>query len=322
MTYREALDTLLDYGGQASGSDFEQMAGRAINRYYRKILGAVNQDNQTREVTLTTVASRQDYGLPLLGKRVLSITDGANRRSLREISRGDYASLYPGTTASGSPRRYANIGRRGVEAQPSSASVISVSSSASTDGSGRYLRVKGLDANNVEIDEQLTLNGTTTVAGSTSFSSVETLSKSVDTGKTITGVLTVTSNSAAVTNARIPFFTTSPQYTWLRFYPIPDGALALTVQVVARKEPLVRDDDWPEFDEDFHHLLITGPGSEVLASVGKNAIAGKMWQEYEDNLRDFKGVQNSRPNMVGSFADVTTRQIQPDRPLIAGIDFI
>jgi hypothetical protein len=197
-----------------------------------------------------------------------------------------------------------------------------MASSLAADASGNYLRVKGFDANNVEIDERLTYNGTTNVVSSAAFTTIETLVKSSDTGSSITGVTTVTSNSAAVTLSRIPVMTTTPWYTWLRFYPIPDGVLTLTCQVVTRKEPLFRDDSWPEFDEDFHHLLITGPGSEVLPAIGKGSLGQKMFVEYTNDLNDFKGVQKARPNLVQKWADVSNRQVVPDRPLISGIDYL
>jgi len=320
MTYSEIRAALRNLGGQPSGGDFDTMADSAINRYYRMILAYVDQDEQTREFTLTTVASTQDYGLPTYVKRVLNIEDATARRSVAERTPRDYNKKHPGTTVSGSARQYHILGNYGVEVQPAAAGTVTVVSSEATDASNRYVRVKGFDSSGRLIDEQLTLNGTSTVTSTNSFASVETCVKSVASGSTITGYITV--KTGTTTLAVIPYWDTMSSHLWIRMYPIPDDARALTVQSVMRKEDLVRDDDWPQFDPDYHHLLVSGPASELLPTVGKNALAGKMMSDYQENLATFKGTQSRRPNRAIFFADVTNAAILPDRPLIEGVDYL
>ena len=319
-TFGQIRQSLRDLGGQPSGGDFDKMADRAINQYYRMILAFVDQDEQTREFTLTTVADQKDYGCPTYVKRIINIEDADNRRNLDEISPLKYNTYYPGTTASGDPRKYSVLGNFGVQAQPSAATTVQVVSSEASDATARYLRVQGFDASDRLIDESLTLNGTTAVTSTASFEKIETAVKSSDTGTVITGYLTL--SDGTTTFAVIPYWDEMSSHLWIRIYPIPDAVVSLTVQAVMRKPDLVRDDDWPQFDPDYHHLLISGPASDLLPKVGLTTLGVKLLSDYKDNLKTFKGTQSRRPNFVHHWADVSSGQTLPDRPLIEGVDYI
>jgi len=321
MTYKEVRETLRDLAGQPSGGDFDTMADRAINRFYRMILAYVDQDEQRREFVLTTVDGTQDYGLPTYIKRVLNIQDGTSLRSLEEVTPRDYNKNHPATSTSGPPRQYHHLGNFGVQKHPSTAGVVTVVSSVATDATSRYVRIQGFDASDRLVDEQVTLNGTTAVSTTVSFEKIESAVKSNAPGSSITGYITLT-DAAANVLAVIPYWDTMSSHPWIRCYPIPDDARDLTIQSVMRKPDLVRDDDWPQFDPDYHHLLVSGAGAELLPSVGKNALAGKLMQDYTTGLDRFKGTQSRRPNRAFTFAEVSNAPILPDRPLIAGVDYL
>ena len=319
-TYEGLRVELRNLAGQPAGSDFDNMANAAINRYYRLILAYVDQDEQTREFTITTAASTRDYGLPTYIKRILNIEDGTNNRSLTELTPKEYNTRYPGTDNSGDPRAYHILGSYGVQTQPSSATTIQVVSSESGDDSGAFVRVQGFDASDRLIDEQLTLNGTSAVTSTNSFEKIETVVKSTTSGSTIDGYVTVSDGST--TFAVIPYWDNMSSHLWVRMYPNPDSALSLTVQGVMRKPPLVRDDDWPQFDPDYHHLLVSGPASELLAAVGKSGLANKMLRDYTFGLKDFKGTQSRRPNRFLTWGTVSNANVLPDRPLIPNVDYV
>lgn len=319
-TYEGIRKELRNLAGQPAGSDFDTMANAAINRYYRLILAFVDQDEQTREFTITTASGTKDYGLPTYIKRIRNIEDGTNNRSLDEMTPYDYNKRFPGTSTSGSPRAYHILGSFGVQAQPSAATTVQAVSSSTSDTSGAFVRVQGFDGSNRLIDESLTLNGTSAVTTTATFSKIETVVKSTSTGVTIQGYVTISDGST--TFAVVPYWDTMSSHLWVRMYPSPDSALSLTVQGVMRKPPLVRDDDWPQFDPDYHHLLVSGPASELLAVVGKSGLANKMLRDYTLGLDDFKGTQSRRPNRFVTFGNVSNANILPDRPLIPNVDYV
>ncbi len=321
MIYRDIIDTLLDMGGQETGSDFETMIKRAVERFYRLILGSVDQDQERREFTLTTVASTPKYGLSLYVKRILNIEDATNVRSVTEMSAAEYDAMHPGTTVTGSPERYYPFGVFGVQTQPSAASVVSITSDVPGDSGGsRYVRVSGYNSAGTLITERVTLTGTSAISTTSSFSSIEQVNKSNDSTSTITGNLTVAAGSTTL--AVIPVWAGAGNYLWIEFYPIPDSALSLTVRAIMRKLPLLYDEDWPQFDDDFHDLLVTGPGSELMPTVGKNSLAGKLNAQFDRNFERFKSAQGRRPNQIMTFQDVTTMAVPDDRPRIKGVDYL
>jgi hypothetical protein len=185
------------------------------------------------------------------------------------------------------------------------------------------VRIQGFDSSGRLIDERVTLTGTSAVTTTASFEKVETVVKSNDSGYAITGYVTIkTTGTGTPTLAVIPYWDTMAEHLWIRLYPIPDDEYDLTVQGVMRKPDLVRDDDWPQFDTDYHHLLVSGPGSELMAAVGKSALAGKMLADYTEGLKTYTGTQARKPNRAIPFVEVSSGAVLPDRPLISGVDYL
>jgi len=320
--YKDIKTEILELCGQDAGGDFDTEVGRTVNRWYRRILGAVDQDNEHRELTLTTVATQSQYGLPLGVKRILNIEDPTAKWPVREMTRTEYDRFLAGTTASGTARRYYQFGIFGSQAKPQSNGVLGVVSSLTTDATNRYVRFSGFDTNNVYRSETVTLNGTTEVNTTISFSAsypIEAITKDNEDGSAITGVLTVT-DSDANTIATVPVDMDGVNYRWIEFYPTPDDARNLTVRCIMRKTPLVNDMDWPQFDEDYHGLLVSGPCSDLLPLVGRPTLAAQMRDDFAREFMEFKNTQQRRPNRVLRFKNVTNSVGINDEARIGSID--
>ena len=320
--YKDIITEILELSGQPAGADFETEAKRTVNRWYRRILGAVDQDNEHREFTLNTVASQSQYGLPLNVKRILNIEDPTAKWPVREMTRSEYDTYLSGTTASGTARRYYQYGIFGSQAKPASTGVLGVVSSVTSDATNRYVRISGFDGSNNYRSETVTLNGTTEVNTTISFSSsypIEAISKDNEDGSAITGEITVT-DSGSNTLAIIPVDMDAVNYRWIEMYPTPDDVRALTVRCVMRKTPLVNDLDWPQFDEDYHGLLVSGPCSDLLPMVGRPQLAVTMRDDYEREFAEFKATQQRKPNLVLRFRNVTNDTFINDRSRVGSID--
>jgi len=316
-TFADLYGDLLNIGGQDSTGDALTIAKNSLNRAYRRVLALSGQASSHREFSLTIASSTSQYGLGPYVKRVLNIDDPNNNRRVEQITKGDYDTLYPGTTSTGDPRDYYILGVFGVNAQPSSASTLSFTSSSATDNG--KIRVNGF-VSGVYTSEQITLNGTTAVVTSNSYTSVERVTKLQEDSTIHAGNVTATSNSGGVTVVVIPFHIDSPSHLWVEFYPIPDSAITYTVRAEMNKPNMVNDDDWPDIDEDFHDTILYLAAGEALAVFGQEGLGQRLEQRGEEQIDALLGTRVSR-NLVRQFVDVTTSSpTSPPRPLISGID--
>lgn len=213
------------------------------NNTYREILRRLNWDVINNSYTISVVAGTQDYILPSdFGKEVY-VNDSTNKLAIPFIDFQTLAEKYADTLAStGDVSRY-TIFNDTIRTQPSSASTISFVSSSTADVT-QSVRVKGIDANGVEIEETITLNGTTASPTTNSYTKVRNISKSATTTGTVTG----TSNSGAVTVAVLAPADLVHQVVKMRLHYIPADALTLAVPYHINPYPLSNDYDFPVID--------------------------------------------------------------------------
>lgn len=137
-----------------------------------------------------------------------------------------------------------------VKAQPSSASVITIVSSSASDTTQK-VRVNGI-VGGVEDTELITLNGTSSAAGSKSFTSVSTVVKN----STTAGNVTVTSNSGAVTLAQIPAFLLGKSYNKVEVWPQSNTAENLRFRGYRKPRKMINVEDHPELPELWHEAVL------------------------------------------------------------------
>ena len=316
-TFVDLYTDLLNLGGQDATGDALVMAKNAINRAYRRTLSLSGQVSSQREFSITTVVNTSQYGLGPYIKRILNIDDGANDRQVKQITKGDYDGLYPGTSSTGDPFNYYILGVYGVNAQPSSASVLAFVSDLGADNG--KIRVSGF-VGGVYSHESVTLNGTSTVNTTKSYTTVERITKLQATTTTHTGTVTVKSNSNAVTVAVIPYHLDSASHIWIEFHPKPDTIRTYTVRAEMNKPNMINDADWPDIDEDFHDAILYLAAGEALPAFGNEGLAARMMEDGKDEIEALAGTRVSR-NIIRQFVDVTTSAgVGPQRPLISGID--
>jgi len=167
----------------------------------------------------------------------------------------------------GTPVLYRMWGEDMVLAQPVAASVMTVSSSSASDTT-QTITIFGTVSGYPDF-ESINLNGTSTVAGSKSFSSIERVVKSAST----TGRITVTSNSAAVTVSVLPVGDTTAGilYRKAQLWPLPQSVMDIKVQYYKDVYRLVNDNDVHELGQEFDEAII-------LLCVGK--------LKYQDNQKE------------------------------------
>lgn len=168
--------------------------------------------------------------------------------------------------------------------QPNSASVVTISSSSSSDTS-KNITVFGTVSGypDYEIITTNSGNGTTTVSGTKSFSTVERVVK----GSSTVGRITLTCNSGNVTIAVLPVGDTTGtiQYKKIQIFPLPNSAYQLNVLYYKEPWRLVNDDDIHELGQEFDEAIIMLATSKILQEQGKKE-GDKFFAMYQDEIRN------------------------------------
>lgn len=318
MTFREIVNDILDLASEDAGDDFETQVKVWVNRYYFALLDELDVGEDRREFSLTTVSGTSKYGMPQPVSQVLNFEDPTNDKRVPVISAREFDERYPGNTDSGEPDVAYPYGVFGVQKQPATAGLLSVESSDATDNFGHAVVVRGFSST-VDTREEVTLNGTTAVETTKSYDAgngVERFVRKTDSGATFAGDV-VLKDVDDVEIGRIPaYWDDTATYQWYEFFPIPSSAITYTVRALMHKPPLLNDEDWPDLPRDMHDLLITGPASFLLPSVGKVAAADRAGGWFTRRLNRASGRARPQHGRLRLLVDVTTMlgQMGPQGP--------
>jgi hypothetical protein len=234
------------------------IASRIADWVYWTHVEMISQPNNfwwNRKVSsLSTVASTAEYILNYRcdGERIEQVTN--NSVSNQIIVPTDLKNIYSVTdyTDTGDPINYSVVGVVGVQALSTAAGTCSAVSSGATDLS-IICTVTGLVSGVITTD-QISLNGTSSVAGTVSFDigSITQVTLSGD----CAGNVTVT--RGAVTIVVIPAGNKRIQCPIIRFYYIPGSVQ--TINYIYQKKPykIVDDDDVVDIPDFAFPTLLTG----------------------------------------------------------------
>jgi len=238
-------DILTNIGNniQDTSTAMQTILRNYANDTYFDILKRVNFQSIDEDYSFSTVAGQKNYPLPdNFGKEVF-VRDATNLKELSPINLQQLIADYPSTISTqGEVERYTILDSP-VRSQPSSASILSLVSSSASDTT-QTVRVKGTNSAGVEIDESVTLNGTTTAVTTNSFVEVRSITKSAST----TGYVTITSNSGAVTVALLSPAQMAYLIKIIRLHQIPAGVITVQIPYIIRPYPLVSNYDQPIID--------------------------------------------------------------------------
>lgn len=213
-----------------------------VNDSYNEFLRKYNFDLLDYDYTLNTVSGTQDYALPSNFKKEQFILDTTNNYYLNRTDIQEYSHDKPSLVSTQSDSRDYAILKSPVDSQPTSASSLTFVSDSSSD-TAEQVFVRGLNGSGVELYENVTLNGTSSVSTTNSYESIISFTKDQT-----TGTITVTSNSGAVTNAVMSPQSKDCKRKILRLYQVPTQTLVLSIPYIIDPLPLINDDDVPIID--------------------------------------------------------------------------
>jgi len=222
---------------------------RWLNDAQDRLFREIDFDHKNRPISFATVASTREYYVKCAYRRIKSVVDQTDNNVLEEVSVKDIELWDPDQDDSGSPLRYAVEGLYEVKAQPSSASKITVVSSSASDTS-ETVRLVGEDASGNLIQEQVTLNGTTNVTSSNTYTKLNRVRKSANT----VGFITISAGSTTL--AIIDMHDVRSQYVRLIMDPTPDGANTINLYALHLPWPMEYVEDVPDLPEEWWSLLL------------------------------------------------------------------
>jgi len=187
----------------------------------------------------------------------------------------------------GVPTHYRMWGESMAKEQPKSASVLTVSSSATADV-GIQVTIFGT-VNSYPDYEIVTTNaadGTTVVNSTKSFSYVERVTKA----STSTGIITVTANSAKTTVAKIPVGDTTAGvlYKKVQLYPLPDAVYPINVSYYKDPYRLVNDGDIHELGQEFDEAIILLSTAKIKGESEITTGTATFYSLFQDELKTLR----------------------------------
>jgi hypothetical protein len=254
------------------GTQFDTAIKNIINLSLFRIARDAYWRTLRREETLSITASTEEFNLPIqvTQRCFLWHEEWGYPYVMNYIPDQKFLAMGTDRTVTGIPTHYRMWNVDMVQEQPSSASVITVQSTSTSD-TNIDITVFGTVGGYPDF-EVITTNasdGTTSTAGSKSFTYVERVTKSASS----VGRITATSNAAAVTVATIPVGDTTSGIIYRKVKMYPLASSAFTMNVFYYKDPyrLVNDGDVHELGQDFDEAII-------LLSVAK--------MKYEQNQEE------------------------------------
>lgn len=244
-----------------------------------------NYEGTTTSSGTYSILAQEEYNLPIqAGHKVfLWHEQWGYPFQLQYVPDQEFIGSGVQNTEESVPVAYRMWGEDMVIGQPLQASVVTIVSSSASDTTGS-VTVFGTVSGYPDY-ETINLNGTTSAAGSKSFTSIERIVKS---GSTI-GRVTVTTNSGNNTVAVLPVGDTTGGilYKKIQLFPLPNEVMPINVQYYKDPYRLVNDEDIHELGQEFDEAIILLATSKM--KYENNQTEGdKFYALYQDEIRSLR----------------------------------
>ena len=249
-----------------------------------------------RKYTLTTVADTEFYVLPRDLDRVGLIRQTDSPIKLTQVPDNIFYRLIPNPTATGNPSYYRLWEEEGLSTRLDADDTIDIVSSSTSDTT-QTVTVTGYDTNGIKYSEEYSLNGTTTVSGTTTFDAGNPIK--VSKSAVTVGNITVTENSGGATLVVVGKEERSPRFKVIGLYPIPGSAISVYIEYYTRIRRVVNEADVPDIDNKWIWIVRAGGLAKIY--------------QYQNKLEDYLAAQKVYKEGVKSMvkADLTNPDYMP-----------
>jgi hypothetical protein len=296
-----AIKTNCGTNVQDTDATFLGFVGNWVNDRYIEIKRRLNLlNNISTDWSFSTVAGTSDYILPDDFNKDILVIDTTNNLGLKRIDdqgmlRNSYSYIdlvTPVDVVTPSYMQWYCIFDRPVNIQPTSASVVSFVSDSASD-TACTIHVRGLDASGRNIYEEKSLNGTSSVSTSSTFSKILGLSKSN------ASLGTVTFTIGATTVAKLAPESVESRSKVIRFIATPTMTVNIRIDYIQKELPLNSAYDYPIID--CADVLEAGATADAWRYKRQFAKAQVFEQIFEKRLANLVWNEENQPNQVHYF---------------------
>jgi len=274
MSYK-AMYTEIGQMIQDSSSDRQTHIKNAINRKYEELANGFDWPDLWRleEAEVTVTAGEAHVYMPYHVQTLKGAVADANKEWVGNVDAGMFlarnfdqlstqAKIFEGTLLGSSP----------VKREMAVAETLTLVSSDASDTTP-VVKIWGMVGGD-EISESVTLNGTSSVATSNSFSRITRIgTSSTDRDSSRSGHITITGTTSSKELAVISVHNYDARYQVFRFQDVSSATDTLSIFYKKRVQPLVSDDDTFEIN-DAHLVVFELVMAEILKSQSKYNQAG------------------------------------------------
>lgn len=198
--------------------------------------------------TFSTVVGQQTYMLDAEFQRLMYVKNLTTTQFLTERTDQNVLNAgYDWSIDTSSATDFTLWGHSEVAAQPTSASVLAVSSSNSGDNAVNSVTVRGDTATGIQTETILC-----NASGALSFTEILKVTKSAG----WVGTMTITSNSAVVTNLTLVAAEYGKSYQPFYLLASPSAVESIEYRFYRQASPLSADNDRPDYPAPFEELLV------------------------------------------------------------------
>ena len=250
-----------------------------------------------RKNTFSTTSGTQDYVLGRDVDKIAILRQTSSPTKLIQVPDDRFFEYIPNPTASGNPQWYRQWELEGVSTRLASADTIDVLSSSTSDDGDTTLTVSvsGYDSNGIWRVNTYVLDGTTAVAGTTSFAAREIY---VSKQKNTTGSITVRRNSTSATLVVIGPEERAPKFKVVTLYPNPGSTLTMYIEYYTRLQILDKDSQSPSFDERWHYIVRLGALAKVYQYLKEETNFLSAQGIYSAAVRSMVESDRNEPDLI------------------------
>ncbi len=280
-----------------------------MNQTHRKLLRTPGISRLRDDVMpITAFAGVARSGLPPVVSRIRGITDRLNNVPLGQVSLADLRLMNAsGSFTSGFPTRFAVVGLRSVQLQPTAATGLWAVSSSATDTAGPAVFVQTITTGGYQYSDTKALNGVTRVQiGATVRTDHEQVTRFYLSAACVGYVSLYTAAAAGTELARLEPGLTSQHYLTVEWFPIQTADATEYVDYTRNIPELVQNFDEPLLPIDFHELLGLGARIKEYELLDDDRLAGAKveYRELEAALKSYvlndgDQISSLRPRIVG-----------------------
>jgi hypothetical protein len=280
---------------QDTSTAFDTIIGTWVNSRYRDIVNSYDWEQLYHSQSFATSANTSAYALDENTDRVVFVKDRTNEAYLEPITEQDFlTNYYDDLDTTGTPE-VCFLTSEPVASQPGSAERAIVKSSSISDTTITIL-LRGITSAGMETYESLTLNGTTAVTASNSYTQILGFSKSAAT----TGKITLYDNDGTSIIAVMSPESLVSRYKILNIHPTPTAGATMELRTKRKVLPLSQDYDYPII-EDIDELLEIGAEADAWRYKRQFAKATALETQYQIMKSDRIHREVAQPDIIHQF---------------------